>query len=124
VTRIILEPAFVLVTAIILERTFVVQSGLATYLEVAALMLAMQNFIAWYRVWEHLRRLMDLRFAAPIIARLVDNSATEDELSTVHLASFPNNLSPDIRQAAVSHIARVFSAEAGAPANASTPEVH
>jgi hypothetical protein len=75
-------------------------------------MLAMKEFIVWYRAWEYLRELIDARFAGPIIARMVENRATEDDLAIIHLASFPKNLSPDIRQAAVSHIARAFSAEA------------
>jgi hypothetical protein len=52
---------------------------------------------------------MDARFAGPIIAKLVENRATEEDLATVHLASFPKNLSPDLREAAVSHIARAYS---------------
>jgi len=122
VTRIVLEPAFVFVAASTLERIFILQSGLATYLQMAALMLAMQNFVAWYASWQYLRKLMDARFAGPIIAKLVENRATEDDLATVHLASFPKNLSPEIRQSAVAHIARVFSAKTDAPANASTPQ--
>jgi hypothetical protein len=119
-TRIILEPTFVFVTAITLERIFIFQSGLASYFKFAAFMLAMQNFIGWYRSWEYLRKLMDARFAGPIIAKLVDNRATEDDLATVHLASFPKNISPDMRAAAASHIARVFSPDADVTANAPT----
>jgi hypothetical protein len=113
-TRIVSEPVFVFVTATTLGRVFIFQSGLTTYLQIAALMLAMKNFIGWHRAWEYLRKLMDARFAGPIIARMVDNRATEEDLATVHLASFPNNLAPDIREAAVSHIAKAF---AGDPQN-------
>ena len=114
-TRIVLEPAVVFVAATLLEGIFIFQSGLSTYLHFAALALAMKNFIGWYKAWEYLRQLMDMRFAAPIIAKLVENQATEDDLAPIHLASFPKNLSPDIRQAAVSHIARVVLAGGGNP---------
>jgi hypothetical protein len=108
-TRIVLEPAFVLVLASVLERIFIIQSGLSTFLHIAALALLMKNFIGWYRGWEFARILIDQSYAGPIIAKLVENKATEDDLAPIHLASFPKNVSPQIRQAAVSHIARAFS---------------
>lgn len=108
-TRIVLEPVFVFVATTLLAGIFIFQPGLATYLHIAALAMAMKAFIGWFRVWEYLRQIMDMRFAAPIIAKLVENQATQDDLAPLHLASFPKNLSPEIRQAAVSHIARVFS---------------
>jgi hypothetical protein len=108
-TRIVLEPAFVLVTAMVLEHIYIIQSGLATYLEFAAFCLAMKSFIDWYKAWEFLRILIDMRFAGPIIARLAENRATDEDLASIHIASFPKNLAPDIREAAVSHIARAYS---------------
>lgn len=109
VTRIALEPAFVFIVATVLGRMLILQPGVTIYLQIAALALAMKNFIGWYKAWEFLRTQMDLRFAAPIIAKLGEGRATEDELAAVHLASFPKNLDPDIRSAAVSHIARSYS---------------
>ena len=108
-TRIVLEPAFVLIAAMVLEHIYIIQSGLATYLEFAAFCLAMRSFIDWYKAWSFLRDLMDMRFAGPIIARLAENKATDEDLASIHIASFPKNLAPDIREAAVSHIARAFS---------------
>ncbi len=111
VTRIVLEPMFLLLTAGVLERLFIFESGLATYFECAALALAMKSFIGWYRAWEYIRNLMDMRFAAPIVAKLADNRATQDDLAVLHLASFPEGLAPDIREAAVAHIAHAFTPE-------------
>lgn len=54
---------------------------------------------------------MDARFAGPIVAALAENRETEEDLASIHLASFPKDLAPDIRKAAVSHIARIFSAD-------------
>jgi hypothetical protein len=108
-TRIVLEPIFVFVLATVLEQIFVIQSGLSIYLHIAALMLAMKNFICWYRAWEYIRQILDMRFAGPLIAKFVDNKATEDDMAQIHLASLPKNLSPEIRQAAGVHIARVYS---------------
>jgi hypothetical protein len=71
----------------------------------------MKEYIAWFRMWLFLREMMDAKCAGPIIARMVDNRATEEDLASIHLASFPKNLPHDIREAAVSHIARAFSAE-------------
>lgn len=107
--RIVLEPALLLIASIMLSRIFIIQSGLATYLQIACLALAMKNFIEWYRAWQYLRNIMDMRFAGPIIAKLSDNQASEEDLSTIHLASFPKNLDPHIRAEAVAHIARAFS---------------
>jgi len=55
-----------------------------------------------------------MRFAGPTIAKLSENQATDEDLATIHLASFPKNLSTDLREAAVSHIARAFSHEGDA----------
>jgi len=85
---------------------FVFQSGLVIFFEISALALAMKNFIGWYRAWEYIRILIDMRFAGPIIARLAENRASDEDLAAVHLASFPKDIPDDIRRAAASHIAR------------------
>jgi hypothetical protein len=108
-TRIVLEPIFVFIAASVLEILFILQSGLTTYLHIAAFMLMVKNFIGWFRAWEYIRTMMDMRFAGPIIAKLAQNEATEDDLAPIHLASFPKNLAPEIREAAVDHIARAYS---------------
>jgi hypothetical protein len=114
--RIVYEPAFVFALALVLTNFFILQSSAAHYLMLAAVLLAMKNYVAWYKTWEFLRNMMDLRFAGPRIAKLVDNQATEDDLAPIHLASFPKNLPDDVRQAAASHLARVFGGGAEAPA--------
>jgi len=43
-TRLAFEPVFVLIAAIVLEHFFIIQSGLATFLEFSAMCLAMKNF--------------------------------------------------------------------------------
>jgi hypothetical protein len=106
--RIFLEPIVVLALALLLRRLFIITAGLSTYLEISAFALGMKSFIAWYRAWEYLRTIIDTRNAAPIIGKMTDNKATEEDLATIHLAGFPKNLSPDIRQSAIAHIARVF----------------
>jgi len=108
--RIAIEPAFVLIASVVLQDFFIIQSGLATYLRLAAFALAAKNFVSWHRAWEYLRDLLDARNAAPILARLVENDATEAELSTIHLASFPTDVPPEIRTQAAISIARAYSA--------------
>ena len=108
-TRIVLEPTLVLLTAVVLQDFFIIQSGLATYLELAAVALACKNFVSWYRAWEYLRDLLDARNAGPILASLVENKATEEELASINLASFPKDVSPEIRTEAARTIARAYS---------------
>jgi hypothetical protein len=111
-TRICWEPVLVLVLSTVLGNLAVLQCSAVLYLRVAAIFLAMKQYVAWYRSWSYIRDLMDMRFAAPQIAKLVDNTATEDDLAQVHLASFPKDLPADIRRQTVAHIARAFSYEA------------
>jgi hypothetical protein len=108
ITRIVLEPAVVLIAATILGRLFIFQSGLTHYLQISALMLAMKQLIEWNRAWEYLRILMDSLNLAPIIASLVENRVTQEDLAKAHLASFPSNISPEMRRSAAEHYARVI----------------
>jgi hypothetical protein len=108
-TRIVFEPAFVLLTAIVLQDLFIIQSGLATYLQLAAIALAMKNFVSWYRAWEYLRDLLDARNAGPILASLIENKATDEDLASINLASFPKDVPPEIRTQAAITIARAYS---------------
>jgi hypothetical protein len=110
-TRIVWEPAFVLLASTVLTDFFIIQPGLAWFLRLMAFCLCMKNFIGWYRSWEYIRRILDMKNAAPIINRLVDNEATPEELAPIHLASFPKDIAPDIRRAAAAHIAHSYSPE-------------
>jgi hypothetical protein len=109
ITRILWEPVFVLVAATILGRVFVFQYGLTLYCQIAALMLSMKSFLTWFRGWEYLRILLDMKFTGPIIAKMLENRATTEEMAAIHLAGFPTGLSPEMRRAALTHIARVVS---------------
>ena len=108
-TRIVLEPAFVLLTATLLQRIFIFQPGLAHYLQFAALCLAMKHFVGFYRVWEFLREVLDARFAGPVLAKFVENAASQEEINSLHLASLPKDISPELRRSTAAHIARVVS---------------
>jgi len=111
VVRIIWEPLFVFTLSLVLPNFFILQSSAAHYLMLAALALAMKQYTAWYMQWKFLRDLLDARNAGPIIAKIVDNTATEDELATIHLASIPKDIPDDLRRDTASHIARAFSPE-------------
>ena len=108
--RIVYEPVFVFMLSLVLPNFFILQPSAANYLMFAAVMLAMKQYVAWYMQWQFLRELMDMRNAGPIIAKIVDNSASEDELATIHLASIPKDIPDDLRRDTASHIARAFSA--------------
>lgn len=108
--RIVYEPVFVFMLSLVLPNFFILQPSAAHYLMFAAVMLAMKQYVAWYMQWQFLRELMDMRNAGPIIAKIVDNTATEDELATIHLASIPKDIPDELRRDTASHIARAFSA--------------
>lgn len=110
-TRIIIEPAFVFVGSTVLEGTHIFQSGLSTYLHLAAFMLMVKEFIGWYRGWEYIRKMLDAKFLGPIIAKLLENRASPDELAKGHFVAFPKNLSADVRNAAVACLTRLFSTQ-------------
>jgi hypothetical protein len=110
-TRIAIEPALIFIAATLLENIYIIQSGLSNYLHIAAFALLMRSFISWYRSWEFLRRILDSRAAGPIIARLVEDTASQDELAQIHLANFPRNISPEDRKTAARYIARAFNTQ-------------
>jgi hypothetical protein len=111
VIRIVVEPAFVFTLSVILPNFFILEPSAAHFFALSALMLAMKQYVAWYMQWQFLRGLLDNRHAGPIIAKIIEGRATQEELARVHLASFPKNLPDDIRRAAAVHIAQVFSPE-------------
>ncbi len=106
--RILAEPLLVFIAAIVLRDFLIIQSPLAFYFQIAALALMGKSFVAWFRNWQFVRIRLDIRNAAPIIARLIEDQATEEELNQIHLASFPKNIDPEIRKATAIHIARTF----------------
>jgi hypothetical protein len=109
--RIVYEPIFLIVLSRVLPNFFVLTPGAGTFLFISAIFLAMKQYTAWYMRWQFLRELMDMKFAGPIIAKLAENAADDDELGSIHMASFPKDLPPDVRQSAVAHLARVLSPE-------------
>jgi hypothetical protein len=107
--RILYEPLFLFALALVLPNFFILQPSAAHFLMFSALMLAMKQYVAWYMQWQFLRGLMDMRNTGPIIAKFVDNTATDDDLATIHMASLPKNIPEDVRRDTASHIARAFS---------------
>jgi hypothetical protein len=110
-TRIVWEPALVLLASIVLQDLFIIQSTVSLYLKCVALCLLTRGFISWFRAWENIRKLIDVRIAGPIIVKLANNEATEEELAPIGLAGFPKSLDPEIRAAAVAQIQHRFSTE-------------
>ena len=108
--RTLYEPLFVFLTATILHDLFIFTSGLSTYLRCAALALAVKSCVSFFRSWEAIRDLIDAGNAAPVLSKLVENTATQEELAPMHLASFPREISEDVRAKAAVSIARAYSA--------------
>jgi len=107
--RILYEPIFLFALALVLPNFFILQPSAAHFLEFAAVMLAMKNYCAWYMQWQFLRGVMDMRNAGPIIAKFVDNTATDEDLATIHLASLPKDIPDDVRRETAAHIVRAIS---------------
>jgi hypothetical protein len=107
--RIVYEPLAVFALAIVLGNLFIIQAPLMQYLEVASFCLAMKQYVAWYRNWQLTRNLMDAASAGPIIGRIIDNQASDEDMARVHMASLPANLPRDIREASVAHLAHAYS---------------
>jgi hypothetical protein len=96
-TRIVVEPVAVFALAITFRNSFILQPAAASFLMFSAVMLAMKQYCAWYMFWQFFRGLLDMANAGPIIAKYVGNSATNEELETIHLAGAPKNLPDDVR---------------------------
>ena len=107
--RILYEPVFLFALGFVLPNFFILQPSAAHFLMFSGLMLAMKSYAAWYMQWQFLRGLMDMRNAGPIIAKFVDNTATDEDLATIHLASLPKDIPDDVRRDTASHIARAIS---------------
>jgi len=107
--RILYEPIFLFALGFVLPNFFILQPSAAHFLMFSGLMLAMKSYAAWYMQWQFLRGLMDMRNAGPIIAKFVDNTATDEDLATIHLASLPKDIPDDVRRDTASHIARAIS---------------
>lgn len=108
VTRMLIEPVLVFLTASVLSGLFIFQSGLATYLHVAAVALAFKQFTVWYRTWEMLRDILDSRNAGPLFSKLVENTATDEDRSVIYLASLQKNASPDLKKSAADQISTAY----------------
>jgi hypothetical protein len=108
VTRLVIEPVFVFVTASVLGGLFIFQSGLVTFLHVSAIALAFKQFTVWYRTWEMLRDILDSRNAAPLFSKVVENTATDEDRSVIYLASLQRNASPDLKKSAAEQVATAY----------------
>jgi len=106
--RILWEPLFVYCTTFTLSNMRILQPSASRYLYLGAILLAVKSYIEWYQLWEWTRKILDSRFVAPIITKLAEDKATDAELATVHLAGFPRNIDPALRQSAIAQIARSY----------------
>jgi len=96
--RILYEPLFLFALSIVLPNFFILDTAAANFLMFSSFFLAMKEYTAWYMQWQTIRELMDMKFAGPIIARMADNQASDDELAMVHMASFPKDTPDEIRR--------------------------
>jgi hypothetical protein len=111
ITRIFLEPIVVYIVATLLQGFGIFQSGLTTFLHLAAIMLCIKEFIVWYRNWEFIRVALDGQAIGTAMSKILQNKATRNELEPMHLASFPKDLPADLRDSALRHFVRSFMSE-------------
>jgi hypothetical protein len=106
--RIIYEPILIFLVATVLQDLFILQSGLTLYLRCAAGALCIKNSINFFRSWKVGRDLMDIANAAPLLSKLVENKASREELVPLHIATLPDDLSPQTRRTAAIYIAQAY----------------
>jgi hypothetical protein len=105
ICRIIIEPLSIFFLSGLLQKTLIIQSPVALFLQISALMLSMKQYIGWFRSWQYQRNLLDMAFLGPIVGKMVNDTATQDDAARVHVASLP----PDIRKATAARMARADS---------------
>jgi len=110
--RTVLEPAAIFLLATVLQDLFIFQSSLTLYLRCAAFALSLKSCVAFFRSWQTIRDLIDMANASPVLSKLVENKATQDDLSPLHLASFPDNIPAETRRTAAISIARAYNPNA------------
>ena len=106
--RIVYEPLFLLIASSLLQDFYILQPSAAHYLMFAAVALAFNQYTAWYISWRFLRTAMNTRNIGPIIARIIDNTASDNDRAALHLASIPKDFPDDMRKETAAHIARAF----------------
>jgi hypothetical protein len=111
-TRIAIEPLFVLLLALTLQNLFVLQGAAAHYLMAAAVALALKESLDWFSQWQYVRHLMNLKYLGPRIARIADNTATDEDHAILNVASLSKDLPEDMRQSAAVYLAHAISPEA------------
>lgn len=107
-SRILIEPALVFAAASMLQHLFIFQSSVATFLQVSAVALCIKQSLHWYMSWQVMRDVIDATNGAPLMSAFIENSATDEELAPVHLASFPKDTTPEIRRVAAIQVARAY----------------
>jgi hypothetical protein len=88
---------------------FILQPPAAHFLMVSAFALALKQYAAWHIQWLYIRRLLDANFIGPLIAQLIENNASQEDLAKAHIASFPKDIPDEIRRAAARHMAQAYS---------------
>lgn len=96
-TRIIGEPLFVIAVAIVLRNLFILTPSATNFLIFSAICLAMKSHIMWFSYWQFKRNLLDSQNLRLIIARITNNTATEEERTIVNMAMLPTDISEDLR---------------------------
>jgi len=108
VTRIWLEPLFVIVAAFFMHKLFLFSSALESFLFFSAACLALKNFLVWRVQWEIFRKILDMQYAAAAMAGLVHGQPNEKELEQIHVASFPKDIPSDLRRSAAAYMATII----------------
>jgi hypothetical protein len=109
ICRILIEPAVIAVVALYMRRLMIFDAALSNFLLFAALCLVAKQYLTWHSSWCFQRDILDAKFAGPVLAALLDDTANAKELDKLHIVSIPKSTPPDVRRATVEHMVRVIS---------------
>ena len=99
-----------IVISTVLSDLFIVQPGLCIYLRIAALMLTMKQATSWFRSWEFVRRSSTCA-TPPLPLPGSWTTRRPRKISLPSTSQVSQNIAPDVRREAATHIARVFTAQ-------------
>jgi len=110
-TRLLWEPAFVLLASVVLQDLFIAQPSLALYLRLAGLALFMKGFISWFRCFEFTRDGLDAAAGGESLNDFIASAGTGRNAEQFYTAGRPRNLDAATRQGLAQKIARANSSD-------------
>jgi|GEM_PF-3187593 len=96
IVRLAYEPALVFFLGIALPILHVVEPALGGYFVLVSFALFLKSFIDWDMYCDARRDILDSAYLGPILGRIASGTATEEDVTIVHLAQIPTATSPEV----------------------------